>query len=282
MKTIEDLIHKAYSTLSDREQLVANLVLQSPRNVCMYTASELAHTAGVSNSTISRFVQRVGFTNYEEMRREIRGRTHWGSPLTLDAQNTLLKSESRGEGFNQFADQEVEILRATFDDLDPKKIDEIVTALVKAHNLGFMGFRNSHYFASYARWQFIQFRARTRMIPGAGETVAERIADLRKGDIVIVVCVRRVVGILERYIKAISNTGADVLLITDPSIRVLPAFARWTIVCPVENQHAFDCYGGVLAVIRLLVYEAFQKSGKAGCEYMKQIEALHDGMTEFE
>jgi DNA-binding MurR/RpiR family transcriptional regulator len=120
------------------------------------------------------------------------------------------------------------------------------------------------------------------MIPGAGETVAERIADLGKGDVVLVVGVRRMVGILKRYMKAISKTGASVLLITDPSVREIPAFARWTITCPVENPHVFDSYAGVLAVIRLLAYETFRRAGKPGRDYMQKIEAQHEELAEFE
>ena len=280
--TTEDLIHKAYSSLSERELLVADLILQSPKDICMYSASELANMAGVSNSTITRFVQRIGFTNYEEMRRKVRESSHIGSPLTLDTQVISVQLDPGKDRLNHFVGQENEILRTTFAELSSEKIDEITTALTNARNLGFMGFRNSYYFAAYARWQFIQFREKTRMIPGPGETVAERIADLGKGDLVLVVGVRRVVGILERYLEAISNTGADVLLITDPSARVIPAFARWTITCPVENLHAFDCYGGVLAVIRLLVYETFHKTGNLGRQYMEKIEAWHDELAEFE
>ncbi len=78
--------------------------------------------------------------------------------------------------------------------LDPETIDEITTRLREAPNLSFPGLRNSHFFAICARWQFIQFRAKTRQLPGAGETIAERIADLGPGDMVMVVPVRRLVG----------------------------------------------------------------------------------------
>ncbi len=282
MTTIEDRIHKAFASLSDRERLVADLILQSPREICLYSASELAEIAGVSNSTISRFVQRTGFNNYEEMRRKARESGHWGSPLSLDSTADSKQPASSDDRYVQFAAHESNLLNAALDDLNLGNIDQIATALADARNLGFMGFRNSYYFAAYARWQFIQFREKTRMIPGPGETVAERIADLGKGDMVVVVGVRRIVGILERYLEAIHNTGADVLLITDPSARGIQAFSRWTLVCPVENPYAFDCYSGVLAIIRLLVFETFRKTGKPGREYMEKIEAWHDELAEFE
>jgi len=282
LKSIVDSVHKVYSQLSDRERLVADLVLETPGEISMYPASELARLVGVSNSTVTRFVRRTGFNNYEEMRRSAREARNWGSPLFLAQQADHAPRESAENRLVQFAEQEIKLLQRTLGDLTPSRVDEIATALAEAHNLGFMGFRNSYYFAAYARWQFIQFRDKTRMIPGSGETVAERIADLGEGDVVLVVGVRRIVGILKRYLEAISNTGASVLLITDPSARGIPAIARWTITCPVENSHVFDSYSGVLAVLRLLAFETFEKIGKPGREYMQKIEARHEELAEFE
>lgn len=182
----------------------------------------------------------------------------------------------------QFENHENEILKQTIAQISPEFIDEVTTALLKSRNLGFMGFRNSHYFAGYARWQFIQFRKQTRLIPGPGETVAERIADLNERDIVVVIGIRRIVGKIKRYLEGLRQNNVRILLITDPSARVAPAYAQWTISCPVENPHVFDSYTGVLAVIRLLAFEAFRKSGLKGRQYMEEIESRHETLEEFE
>lgn len=112
--------------------------------------------------------------------------------------------------------------------------------------------------------------------------MAERIADLGPDDVVMVVGIRRIVGKLRRYLQALSSSGVRVLLITDPSARVTPAYAHWTITCPVETPHVFDSYSGVLAVIRLLAFETFSKAGKPGRQYLETIESRHEQLAEFE
>jgi DNA-binding MurR/RpiR family transcriptional regulator len=281
-KSLVKRIHEEYEGLPTGERKVADLVLDFPGELAAYSASEMAKLAQVSNATVTRLFQRLGYDSFEEARRSSRQAREWGSPLFLATDSSRKPAESGESSLLGFAEKEAILLQAALAELTQGQVDEITTALAKARNLGFMGFRNSYYFAAYARWQFIQFRKKTRMIPGAGETVAERIADLGKGDVVLVVGVRRMVGILKRYMKAISKTGASVLLITDPSVREIPAFARWTITCPVENPHVFDSYAGVLAVIRLLAYETFRKAGKPGRDYMQQIEAQHEELAEFE
>ncbi|MHC4222102.1 MAG: hypothetical protein ACYST9_06740 [Planctomycetota bacterium] len=78
---------------------------------------------------------------------------------------------------------------------------------------------------------------------------------------VVVIGIRRIVSKIKRYLEVLRQNNVRILLITDPSARVAPAYAQWTIACPVENPHVFDSYTGVLAVIRLLAFEAFRKSG---------------------
>lgn len=279
--SLSSAIHQAYESLSKNERLIADLVLESPGQVCLLSASELANAAGVSNSTVTRFVHRTGFDSYEHMRQLARESRRWGSPLFMAPATAPLDNE-QGDLIQRFLQHEKAVLKDSLNSLSLEQLDEITTALLDARNLGFMGFRNSHYFASYARWQFIQFRERTRLIPGPGETVAERIADLGPEDVVVVVGIRRIVGKLKRYLETLSDSGVRVLLLTDPSARVTPAYARWTITCPVDTPHVFDCYAGVLAVIRLLAYETFMKSGSSGRKYLENIEIRHERLGEFE
>lgn len=282
MADLRILINQSYQSLSNREAQVADLLLQDPNQILWYSASELANEADVSNSTVTRLVQVLGFKSYDELRKAVRSTLTNGSPLHILHNVEHAPSSDTDDPLRQFMAQEKDILDASYASLSGIDLDAIATRLVEARNLGFLGFRNSQYFAAYARWQFVQFRPRTRQMPGAGETIAERIADLGPDDVVLVIAIRRIVGKLPRYIDAIKKTGADVLLITDPSSSALGKNATWTIVCPVENPEVFDSYVGVLSIIRFLAYRSFRKSAGAGQNYMEAIERQHDQLDEFD
>lgn len=280
LKSIVDPIHRAYDGLSARERQVADFILESPGEISMYPASELARRVGVSNSTVTRFVQRAGFASYEEMRLAAREARSWGSPLFLAGR------EAGGDGrealIAEVAEAEAGAMRAALDGLGPALVDELAGALVGARRVGFLGFRNSQFFAAYARWQFIQFRPDTRVLPGPGETLAEGLADFGPADVVVVIGIRRVVGAVERALAALAARGVPVLLIADPSARGMPALARWTVICPVENPQVLDTYAGVLAVLRLLAVAALRRSGKAGRDRLEAIETEHDALGDFD
>lgn len=280
-KSLVIRVHEAYAALPSGERKIADVVLDFPGDLAAYSASELADLAEVSNATVTRFFRRLGYESFDDARRSSRRSREWGSPLFMTSKTT--QAEEIGTGLiARFAAEEKALIDATFAALDPKVVSEAVEALARARRLFFLGFRNSGYIAGYARWQFIQFRSDVHMLTAGTESLAERIADLGQGDLLVLVGVRRLVAKLGRNAEAARATGADILLLTDPSARVIPAYARWTILCSVENPHVFDSYAGIMGVLRLLAFETMQKLGRKGRARLQAIEELHESLGEFD
>jgi len=277
--TIVDTLHRIYQDFSKQEKRVADIILDAPGELGLYSASELAERADVSKATITRFVRRAKFSSYEELRLAAREARSWGSPLF---QTGSANSTGHNDFLSDFLEAETRNLTQALNSLIPSEIDAMADALTAARNLVFMGFRNSHFLASYARNQFLQFRSGTRISPGPGETITESTADLTSEDVVLVIGLRRILSSLKSEMEALHDRGVPILLLTDPSARVVPAFARWTVTCPVESPYLFDSYSGVQSVLRILAYKSFQKSGKRGRAYMEAIEARHADTSAFE
>ncbi len=79
--TLSARIKQALDQLPKAEKQLAGMILQSPGQMASYSASEMARMAGVSNATMSRLVQRLGYDSYEQMRRLAREGMRCGSPL---------------------------------------------------------------------------------------------------------------------------------------------------------------------------------------------------------
>src|SRR5690349_11422055 len=54
----------------------------------------------------------------------------------------------------------------------------------------FVGFQSNRCFASYLRWQLLQVREYTSVIPGAGETLGEHLAGISNLDCITVFALR--------------------------------------------------------------------------------------------
>jgi DNA-binding MurR/RpiR family transcriptional regulator len=70
-------------TLHPAERRLGEFLCDFPGELASYDAQELAHLANVSKATVSRFVHRLDYANYEEARRYAREEQSSGSRLFL-------------------------------------------------------------------------------------------------------------------------------------------------------------------------------------------------------
>jgi len=278
--SLEARVRAAYGRLPGSERKLADLILDTPGEIAGYSATELAALAGTSKAAATRFFKRLGFRNFSEARRLARARQDWGSPLYLDRTSARVIDPARE--LDGYLEDEIEVLRRSLGTLDPADLDAIAGAIATARRVWVVGFRNSHFVAGYARWQFIQFRPDVHLLPRTGETLAEQLANVGSEDLVIVVGVRRRVAGFRRLLEAVADLGARILYVTDPTARAEGLRATWTLVCGVESSYLFDSYLAPMSLLRFLAIKAYWKSGRDGHHHLESIERLHDRLDEFD
>jgi DNA-binding MurR/RpiR family transcriptional regulator len=261
------------------ERKLAAWILEYPGSLASHSASEITVMAGVSNSVMTRLVKRIGYDSYDQMRRLARDGMDSGSPLFL------LKAAAPGEGpddemLGQQLGASIANLQDTFRAVDARSIDTIVGAIAKAPKVGVFGQRNSYFFAAYLRWQLIQFRRNVYLMPGAGETLAEHVAGLGAGDVVILFGLRRRVALGEQLIEAIHRQRASTLLVTD-SGKDGGLGATWVLRCQTQSAMPLDNHVSVMALCHVLSAQLIALSGAEGRKHLARIEELHDDLREF-
>ncbi len=278
-QALEGRIRAHYDDLPDSERRIADLILEFPGEVAAYSATELAALSGGSKAAVTRLVKRIGFANFEDARRAARRAQAWGSPLYL------LSSQPGGGDFGSrvatHVEQDFRNISVTLESIRPDTFNDIVDAICKARRVLFVGYRNSHYLAGYARWQIIQVRGDVYLLPAAGETIAEEIADIGAEDLVIIIGFRRRVAEVPRTMAQARALGARVLYITDWSAEPA-ADATWTIPCAVRGTDLFDRYAAAMSLLHFLSVAVVRRLGAKGRVRLQAIEGLHEDMHEFD
>ncbi|GHH02460.1 MurR/RpiR family transcriptional regulator [Pseudodonghicola xiamenensis] len=272
-------IHEIYATLPTGERKVADTILNAPSEMAVWTASELAGHAGVSNATVSRIVQRLGYRNFEAARQDARKLREIGSPLFM---RDRLDPGAEGGHYAGIVQAEAEIIEATLSRLSIAQVREAVAAIATAPRVRTLGFRNSRFLADYFTAQIAQMRPDVAPLKLGGQTVAEGITGLGPQDVVVIVGLRRRPTGFTQIVRAIDARGARIVLLADRSLREAPAFATWTFDCVVETNWARDSYVGALALLRLLAIDCGATLGEAGRHHLNAVETLREELDELE
>lgn len=274
-------IRRKYDELPPSERRLADLILDFPGDIASYSATELAELAGASKAAATRLVQRLGFTSYDEARRSARDAQDWGSPLFLLRKESDAAVEPARE-LKRHLERDIANMTRTFEALDPDLLDEIVDAMIGARRLWLLGYRNSHILASYACSQFLLVRDDVRLLPPGVETLAEYLAGMDGGDLLVIVGFRRRLQQLRRTMKAAAATGVPILYITDPTAGRTAALAKWTLYCEVGGVGALDSYSSAIALVHYLGVAMVRRAAGAGRRRLKRIEDLHEDLRDFD
>ena len=277
---LESRILEVYGRLPAGERRLADVVLKRVRDLAGYTAGELAVAAGVSNATAARFFRRLGFEGYAQARRGARPRPGWGSPL--EAMHGEEPATSLGAAVGRHLTSDVQVLTATLEALDTGKLAQAIDLLAQARKLRVVGFRNSFALATYAAGVMSGIRPDVRLLPSVGLNLAEDLAGLAVGDLVLAVGFRRRPPLLRRIMMAARELGADVLYVTDHTATASAAPATLTLRCHSRGSAMFDSYVAAVSLLNLLCSALASRLGPRAHERLSRIERLHRVLEDIE
>lgn len=262
--------------LHPAERRLAEQMLEFPGEMASYSASELAELSGVSNATVTRFVQSLGYRNFSEARRHAREEARTGSRLFL------AHAEGDGDGadwLSSFLARSHGNLDATFSGIAAEQIDAVADAVLEARRTFVIGFRSNHAFATYLQWQMTQAIEHVSALPGGGETMGEHLVSLTDRDVAIVFGLRRRSRQLPAILDAVERSGARLLYITDEAARFRPT-ATWHFRCETLTPGTLFDHVAVTALSYVLVSRILRKAGARGRARLRAIEALNEQLSE--
>jgi DNA-binding MurR/RpiR family transcriptional regulator len=278
--TLDHRIRSIYDQLPTSERALADLLLEFPGDVAIYSATDLAKRAEVSNAAVTRLVKRLNYADYKEAQREVREQQAAGQPIYLN--NSLVQPPTHGDSLQQHLEQDLVNLRVTIEGLNPRDLEDAVRAILKADTIWTLGFRNSHFFASYLRRQLIQARPNVIELPVPGQVIMEDLGAASAKDLVIIVGLRRRAALTGKIMAHLQRCGVPMIYITDHRAVTTAKLATWTFPCQVRGVSLFDSYVGVTSLLNYISTEVMAQAGNAGRKRLNAIEQALDATGEID
>lgn len=268
-------VRDALPQLHPAERRLGDFVCDFPGELASYSAQELAALAHVSKATVTRFIQRLGYENYEEARRHARAERRTGSRLFL----TSHADGATGQPVAAHVAQAMANIDETFASISDPQIDAVASAIMRARKVWAIGFRSSQPFAAYLRWQLIQVLENIVAIPGPGETLGEHLSSIKENDVVIFFAMRRRVANTNEIINQLKRTRAQLLYITDEGA-ASETGATWHFRCQTLAPGPLFNHTALLTLCHIVITRCLEKAGVDGRKRLRNIEALNESLDE--
>ncbi len=205
-----------YSDLTKSEQRIASYLLSHHDEAAFLPAAELAERLDVSQATIIRFAQAIGYESFPALRRclqEIfRARVTPASRL-----QRKLSDLKTGEGhvLSQVIEMELQYLTEAEHSVPAADFDRAVEILVKGKRVFTFGMGPSRILSELAQIRLQRFGFTTFALTESGRDLLEKLLLLQRGDAVLLTAFHHVHGELVAAVDQAHKAGCRTVLLTD-------------------------------------------------------------------
>lgn len=266
LNRIKSKLHESHPT----ERRLADFLLSFPGDLASYNANEVAQLARVSNSSVSRFIKKIGYESYEDARRHVRAEQKTGAAIYLVGS----RAKDPDKVLNAHINQIKENIDLTFTTTNLKEIDQLAQTLLAARKIWVFGFRASFSFANYFQWQLLQIIENISVIPQQGQTMAEHVAGITSDDCVLFLGLQRQVQGNHKLLELLKETEAKIAYISDGNEARLTDL-DWHFHCATASPGPLFNHASLVALLHLIAVRVIELAGPAERRRMAAVESLH-------
>ncbi len=218
------------------------------------TVAHLAAAADVSNRTVVRFANKLGFEGYPEFQAALLSEVQerMSSPLSmLDTRKPSLEQENF---YQYFLRASIHALEASMQMLPPDDFEAAIDAAADLNmRVHCLGGRFSGFLAGLLWSHMKQLRGETRWINGSQADQVDQLVDLGKRDVLFVYDYRRYQIDTIRFARQAAKQGARIVLFTDRWVSPIAEIASVTLMAPVDTVSPYDTMVPAIAQTEALI-----------------------------
>ncbi len=239
-RSVRDRMLEPNRNFSNSEMKAVRVLLANYPAAGLTTVSKLAKQAGVSDPTVLRLAQRLGFDGFAEMQEALLAEveTHMRSPLTLPS---APPSRGKPNAYQAFFAETLAQCEAVVRGTATADYERAVALLTDPRmEILCLGGRFSRFLAGILQRCLYHLRESTRLLDGSAADLVDEIASLGKRHVLAVFDYRRYQTDVVRFASAAHARGVHVILFTDQWASPIAAFADIVITAPTATSSPFD------------------------------------------
>lgn len=274
-KRKQDLIEymeEALPELSKGQRLIARYIVENYDKAAYMTASALGNEVGVSESTVVRFANEMGYDGYPQLQRQIREtvRVKLTSVQRVAAVNNRIP-EDEILAYSLTAD--MENIKATIDTIDREEFVRAMDMILGARNIYILGMRSSAVLAEFLNYYFGLLFENVRLIrPAGGSEIFEHLMKVHEDDVFVAISFPRYTTGIVNATEYASKTGAKVVAITDSMSSPIIPHADAALVAKSEMVSFVDSLVAPMSIINAMIAYIGKKKHNEVAETLDRLE----------
>lgn len=267
------IIQNNFNKLSKGQKLIAKFIMDDYDRAAFMTAAKLGATVGVSESTVVRFANTLGYKGYKELQKELQELIK--NKLTTVQRISLSSDFTDYENIlKQVIKKDMDNIEKTINEIDYGEFHKAIEAALKAKNVFILGLRSSSFLAGYLGFYLNFLLDNVKIVKSGPNDVFEQLLKSDKDDLIIGISYPRY---SKRTLEALAfgkRKGCQIVGITDSLVAPATKYTDITLVASSNMLSFVDSLVAPMSLLNALIIAIGMEKKDATTSYFEDLESI--------
>lgn len=252
-------IQVRFKKLSKGQKRIADYILNNYDKVAFMTASALGDAVDVSESTVVRFANALGYGGYPKLQKALQESIK--TKLTTVQRFEMSKElDSNTDIYKKIMSQDVENIQRSIEDLNVDDLRAVADDIHQAKKVYVLGLRSSSVLAQYLGF-YLNFELQNvQIIPAGALDAFDQIIKLTQEDLLIAITFPRYSNQTLRLVNYAKDKGVPIVSITDSVLSPVAPSSRHVLTAKYDMTTFIDSLVAPMSVINALILAVGMKN----------------------
>lgn len=271
-----DLIKKIkeeYPRLSKGHKLIANFILEDYDKAAFMTAAALGLAIGISESTVVRFANRLGYEGYRDLQKDLQGLIK-NKLTTIQRLNLAEREYSNDDTLPKLMERDMENIKKTINEINLEKFNEAVDIVLNAKKKYIVGLRTSSFLAGYLGFYLNFILDDVHVIRSESNDIFEQLLRITSDDVLIVITYPRYSKRIIEVVDFVREKNVTIISLTDSKLSPLAEKSDISLIAVSDMLSFIDSLVAPMSLINSFIISLGNKSKEDLNNYFIQLEDI--------
>ena len=270
------LINERMNTFSKGQRVIAHYILEHYDRAAYMTAAKLGAIVNVSESTVVRFADELGFGGYPELQRALQelAKTQLTAAQRMEVADNLLGKDNI---LDKVLLGDADKIRHTLESLDREAFYAAIEKIASARNIYILGSRSSASLAGFLNFNFRMMFDNVRHVEvSSGGELFEHILNIGRDDVLIAISFPRYSKRTIRAVKYAHQAGANVVALTDSKQSPIATDCDQLLIAQSDMASFVDSLVAPLSIINAMIAAVSMRHHDEVSARLRRLEEIWD------
>ena len=266
-------IQSQYTRFSKGQKLIAQYILKNYDKVAFMTACKLGEAVGVSESTVVRFANALGYSGYPKLQDALQEVIK--NKLTTVQRVDMVKEFNDDSAIlKKIVKSDMDNIKDTLEEIDEKAFEEAANRILKAKRIYIVGMRSSFTIAQYLGFYLGIILDSVHVIRTDMGDAFEQVVKINEDDVLIAISFPRYSKKSYQIVSYAKEKGAHIVSLTDSLFAPVASLTDNLLLVKSNMVSFVDSLVPALSIANALIVSVGMKEKEDIKQHFDDLEAI--------